>query len=44
VEIAGEGKSSQSPAASAGTLEPQEMVELQMENERLKMAHFLPIS
>jgi molecular chaperone GrpE len=36
VEITGEGKSSQSPAASAGALEPQEVVELQMENEQLK--------
>jgi molecular chaperone GrpE len=36
VEITGEGKSSQSPAASAEALEPHEVIELQMENERLK--------
>jgi molecular chaperone GrpE len=36
VEITGEGNSSQSPAPLAGALEPHEVVELQMENERLK--------
>jgi molecular chaperone GrpE len=36
VEIIREGKSSQSPAASAGALEPHEVIELQMENKRLK--------
>jgi molecular chaperone GrpE len=36
VEITGEGKSSQSPAAAAGALKPHEVIELQMENKRLK--------